>query len=149
MTFTLYLVDESLMPSEDAEGTPAATPAAIIAAVLERGGRWSTIRTDVDQFADAIQTLDAFAGGRGFLSDLAFAGSPHYLLAGYPGQWRLGYFPASLVHHLHGAFQLQAPEMDEVLHEKPDVIRRACRTLLLALADASERGFALAVAHDG
>ena len=147
MTFTFYVVDERLMPPESALGTPQATPEAIVAAVRERGGRWSVVTAGVEHFADAFETLDRFIGNEGFLPALAFQGSPHHLLVEYPGDWNLGYFEASLAHHLSGAFRLQSAEIEEVFADKAEPVEAVYEGFLSALEEADERGFAVAILH--
>ncbi len=146
MTFTFYVVDERQMPPESA-GDALVTPEAMVVAIRTRGGRWSVVKASVDRFADAFEALDRFIGNKGFLSELAFHGSPDHLLAGHPGAWTLGYFEASLVHHLCGAFRLQSAEMEEALRDKPEPVQSIYEGFLSALEEADERGFAVAILH--
>lgn len=148
MTYTFYVVDESQMPAEDAAGTQATTPEAIMACVRQKGGRWSTVNAGVEEFSSLYETLDRFVGNEGFLPELAFSGSPNFLLAGYPGPWRLGYFEASLVHHLLGAFRLQSSEIEGALKGAQESTKMLYSTFLSALEDAHDRNFGVSILHD-
>jgi len=148
MRFTVFVVDESLLPGESAQGSPAATPAAIFEAIRKNGGRWASVSAKVDQFADAFQSLDRFIGGKGFFPQLAFYGSPHMLLAGDPSEPILGYFEASLVPHLHGVFSQLATDVEKVVASKDEATEAVQRAVLSALEEAAERGYAVAILHN-
>ena len=147
MTYTFYIVDESQMPSEDATGTPAATPEAITALIRETGGMWAAVDADVDEYLALWETLDRFIGNEGFLQEIAFGGSPHLLLTGYPGRWRLGYFEASLCQHLLGAFRLQSAEIEEAMKGSSEATKNLYAAFFSALEDANDRNFAVAILH--
>ena len=140
MTYTFYVVDEKAVAR-------AKTPESIVAAIREFGGRWSVVEVGAEHFAAAFELLDAYAGNEDFLRELAFRGSPDYVLAGNKGQWALGYFEASLVHDLDGAFRLQSEEIEPVLRARPDPLQSVCDGFLSALEEANERGFAVAIIH--
>lgn len=144
MNYTMYAIDEAAMP---AEGDPSATPEGFVAAIRARGGRWASVKADPEAFADAFATLDDFVAGGGFLVDLAARGSPKHLLVGFPGDWRLGYFEASLVPHLDGAFRLLSDEIAAALESRGEATRAVARAFLSALEDAAPRRFAVAVIH--
>lgn len=147
MKFTFYLVDQKQMPPESAARTAAATPEAITALIRSLGGRWSTVYAEIDEFADAFETLDRFTGGNGLLPDLAFRGSPNFLLVGYPGKWRLGYVEASLVPALAGAFRLQSSEVEQLMGPKGDTTDGLYNAFVGALDDANERNLDVAIIH--
>lgn len=144
MTYTFYVVDESAMPRE---GEPAATPEGVAMAIAERGGRWSFVKADPRSFNDAFEVLDRFVDGGGFLTQLASRGSPHLALADDFGEWRLGYFEASLTPHLDGAFRLLSDEIDAVLETMDEGAVNVVNVFRSALEDAAGRGFAVAVLH--
>lgn len=148
MTFAFYLVDEKTMPPESAAGSPSAAPEAIIAKIREEGGPWAEIRGNVDEFADAFITLDGFVEGEGLLPNLAFAGSPHLMLTGAPGRWRLGYFEASLAPSLDGAFRLLSDEIGAAFAEKSETTVDTLEAFTSALSEANQRGLAVAILHE-
>jgi hypothetical protein len=148
MTFTFYVVDEARMPPESARRSPAATPPAVVQSIRDEGGRWGSVHVWIDDFAEAFQRLDGYVGGKGLLPELAFSGSPHLILTGTPGAWRLGYFEASLVTHLYGAFRLQSLRIDEEMARVRAGVEEVYQAFLSALEEADERGFAVAIVHD-
>jgi hypothetical protein len=69
------------------------------------------------------------------------------MLVGYPGKWRLGYFEASLVPALAGAFRLQSSELEQVMEPKGDTTEGIFDAFIDALDDANERNLAVAIIH--
>jgi hypothetical protein len=92
--------------------------------------------------------LEGFANAPDFLRDLAFAGSPHLLLMEYPGPWRLGYFEASLVPHLHAVINHFADEIDAAVAARGAASEHLFAAFRSALEEASSRGFAVAILHE-
>lgn len=147
MKFTVYVVDESLLPGENDQGTPAASASAIYSAIRKQGGHWSQVSANVDQFEDAFKSLDAFLGGDGFLVQIAFRGSPGLLLIDDPQETLLGYFEKSLVPHLYGVFYELSEDVEKVLNQKDDATEAVLHAFLSALEEAQTRGFAVAILH--
>ena len=147
MNYTFYVVDETKMPPASARGTALASPAALRTAVEKHGGRWSSVDADVQSFAGTFSTVDELIGSESYLANLAFTGSPGMLLAGYGGSWRMGYFDASLVHHLYGALSGLATEIEAAISEKPEGAEDVYRAFASALEEAGERGFGVAILH--
>jgi hypothetical protein len=147
MKFTVYVVDESLLPGEKDAGTPAASPHAIYAAIRKHGGLWSRVSPSVDQFEDAFKSLDPLIGDEGFLLQLAFRGSPGLLLIDDPEESLLGYFEKSLVPHLHGVFSELAEDVEKIMDAKDAPIEDVQYAFISALEEATSRGFAVAILH--
>jgi hypothetical protein len=148
MRGTFYVVDEATLPPAFAEGSEAATPAAIIAAIRRHGGRWGQAESSIDEFAAVFETLEGFTGTPDFLRDLAFAGSPHLLLTEHPGPWRLGYFETSLVPHLHAVFNQLDAEIEPAISALGPNCAAVFAAFRSAIEEASSRGFAVAIVHE-
>jgi len=146
--FTFYVVNEAALPPAATRGTAAATPEAVIAAIRERGGRWTQVGLGVDAFAKVFETIERFTGTSNLLPNLAFTGSPQLLLTARPGTWRLGYFEASLVPHLHAVLQHFGSTIDAAMEPLGDDAEAAFAAFRSALAEAAARGFAVAILHE-
>lgn len=147
MSFVYYTVDERLLPWGEGAEDESVTPETVIAAVERTGGEFATVAGRSEELAAAFEALDEFAGGEGLLPEMAYSGSPGLVLTGRPGHWRLGYFEASLVEHLHGAFRLQREDVEEALGGLPEAARGLGQAFLEALDDAKSRGLAVAIVH--
>ena len=148
MRFVFYVVDEADMPPASAEGTPAATPAFISAAIRDHGGRWGEVDVPIDDFAAMFETLDRIMGTTDFMPELAFSGSPHLLLSSSPGFWRLGYFERSLVQHLMPVFNMSGEDIEAALSPHGAAALDVFAAFRSAVEEAASRDLAVAVLHE-
>ena len=148
MRADFYIVDEAKLPSAAAEGTAAGTPGAIIADIRRHGVLWREEPAEIEEFLATFKALDPFTGGGDFIVDLAFAGSPHLLLAKQPGPWRLGYFEESLVPHLNAVFEQLDGEIGKAIASVGPVATNLYQSLRSAFEEAASRKAAVAILHN-
>jgi hypothetical protein len=144
MTLTFYLCDESELL---AALSTDATPQTVITEIRRHGSRWMSAEASLTQLERAFEILDEFARSGDFLRQIAFAGSPNYMLSSQPGDWRLGYFEASLAASLNGAYHLQSQKLEEVIDQELDGVQSVVNAFLATLEQAAFEDRSVAMLH--
>lgn len=148
MKISFWVVDESALGEDRMQLAAQQGPDAVVQAIVANAGPWGGLAIDPDTFAQLFQILDEVTETPDFLVDLAFAGSPHLVLTGHPGPWRLGYFEASLVQHLQPVFNLEAERIEPKVEALGPVAREAWLRLRQSLDEAFVEGRAVAIVHE-
>jgi hypothetical protein len=147
MDVEFFVVDESMLTEASMLIAAQEGPDTVIQSIVDNGGPWGYVRIDPEEFASIFRILDRITGTEDFLVDLAFAGSPHLVLTGKIGPWRLGYFEASLVQHLQPVFNLSAQSIEQEMRGLSENANELYTRLRQSLDDAFLRHFAVAIIH--
>ena len=145
MRVSFYVTDESALTEAAMQAAAAQGPQA--AAIVRHGGPWGDVDVEPEDFAAVFHVLDRAMDMGDFLADLAFAGSPHLVLTGRPGPWRLGYFEASLVQHLQPVLNALDEDIAGRIAALPGTAGTVYLRLRQALDDAFLRNAAVAIIH--
>lgn len=147
MRVSFFVADEGPLTEERMLKAAAQGPAAVVSAIVHNAGPWGEVDVAPEDYAAVFSVLDQALEMGDFLVDLAFAGSPHLVLTGHPGPWRLGYFEASLVEHLQPVFNVLADSIGERIAALPDSAATVYLRLRQAMGDAYLRNGAVAIIH--
>jgi hypothetical protein len=147
MRVSFYVTDESALTEAAMQEAAAQGPQAVAAAIVRHGGPWGEVDVEPEDFAAVFHVLDSAMDMGDFLADLAFAGSPHLVLTGSPGPWRLGYFEASLVRHLQPVLNALDEDIAARIAALPGNAGTVYLRLRQAMDDAFLRNAAVAIIH--
>jgi hypothetical protein len=147
MRVSFFVADESVLTEAAMQQAAAVGPQAVAAAIVRHAGPWGEVDVEPEDFAGVFHVLDSAMATGDFLADLAFAGSPHLVLTGHPGPWRLGYFDASLVQHLQPVLNALADGIGERIAALPGSAGTVYLRLRQAMDDAFLRHAAVAIIH--
>ncbi|XXT18668.1 hypothetical protein WME94_51415 [Sorangium sp. So ce429] len=148
-TFTLYVVDERVLPGGSSGMSDRQRYDALVAAVRAKGARWASLELDVSEFADALELIDDQMGGTDFLPVFAFNNSPHNLLGNHGDCPCFGYFNPEQAGDLNDCLQGVSSEIDAYVEESDDETTESVFQAFQSTAkEAARRGYAVAVLHD-
>jgi hypothetical protein len=147
MRVSFFVADEGALTEESMLQAAAQGPHAVASAIARHAGPWGEVEVTPEDYAAVFRVLDEALKTGDFLVDLAFAGSPHLVLTGHPGPWRLGYFEASLVQHLQPVFNALADSIGERVAALPGNAGTVYLRLCQSMADAFLRNGAVAIIH--
>jgi hypothetical protein len=146
--FTLYVVDEGHLPSQMEGLSDLEKYQKLLVAVKAKGSRWTQLKMDVLDFANALETIDGEIGGTGFLPVFAFNNSPHDVLGPECDCPSFGYFNLEQVKDLHAVLNEMPPQVvEEILSAGGDVLEEVFYAFKSAAEEAATRGYALAIIH--
>ena len=143
MIFTCYVIDEKRL------GPELSSPGAILTQLQRYGADWGTAEASEEQLMAMFGVLDRFAGTRTLLATLARRGSPRHALLASLEPWRMGYFQAGLVRHLHVVLRSRADAIGSAMAMIGDAAELLCYRFTSSVEEASARGGAVAIRHHG
>ena len=146
-TFTLYVVNEDKLPAKLEGLSDMEKYNRLVAAVEAEGARWAVLELRTEDFAAALESIDRRIGDTGFLPVFAFNNSPHNVLGNYGEGPCFGYFNPIQVKDLHACVQALSPETLEDDDVGENILDEVFYAFESVAAEASKRGYALAVIH--
>lgn len=149
MRVIFYVVDESALSESRMQDAAVAGPQAVVDVIVAHAGPWGEVAVEPEDYAAVFHLLDRAVASGDFLVELAFAGSPYLVLTGHPGQWRLGYFEASLIQNLQPALNALAGSIVDDIEALPANARTVYLRMRQAMDDAFLRNAAVAIIHSG
>lgn len=149
MHLELRVLDESAWTAGQLQAlADSGGPAAVQALLRSQGALWGTVAASPAQLLQLFELLDQFLGSAPLLADLAFSGSPQLVLAGAPGNWRLGYWEGELVQHLQPVFNSLGADLAPSVAALGEAAEQLYFRWRQALDQAFVQGGGVALLHD-
>jgi hypothetical protein len=145
-TFSLYVVDEELLPTELTGSTDEEMYDQLVTAVESNGKLESSIEMTEDDFIDALEALDKLVEGNRLLPNNAMNHSPHELLGTNSDCPYFGYFSPAQVQELLFLFESLSDEQIDII-ESVETHSEVFEAFRLAVEIALDQEHALAVLH--
>ena len=145
-SFLLYVVDEDALPSELDALSDEEKYDVLVAAVESDGMLHSSIEMTVDDFVDAVETLDKHFGGEQFLPICAMNNSPYDVLGRNSECPFFGYFSPGDVQRTFSALDSLDEEILDTI-ESCETHSEVFHALHSATMEAVETGSAVAIVH--
>lgn len=144
--FSLYVIDEEQLPSDDMGQSDQEIFDALVSAIETKGVLSGAIEMTEDDFVNALETIDSHIGGNRFLPNNAFNNSPYSILGSNGDCPFMGYFSPAQVQEMFALFESLAPEKRDSI-DSVYTHGEVFEALFTAAEDAMQDSFAVAVIH--
>lgn len=145
-SFSFYIVDEEMLPSEFASNDDQSLYEELVSAVESSGEFQNMLEMTEDDFVDALESIDKIIGGDRMLPICAMNNSPHEILGKSADCPYLGYFSPGQVQNLLLLFEgLDESAIDTI--ESVESHSEVYSALLSAIEVAQSMGYSLAILH--
>ncbi|HEY9716033.1 MAG TPA: hypothetical protein V6C69_01085 [Trichormus sp.] len=145
-TFSLYVVDEELLPTELIGDTDEEMYEQLVTAVESNGIVESIIEMTEDDFVDALESIDKLVEGNRLLPNNAMNHSPHELLGTNSDCPYFGYFSPAQVQELLFLFESLSDEQIDII-ESVETHSQVFEAFRMAVEIALDHEHALAILH--
>jgi len=145
-TFTLYVVDEDLLPTELVGNDDEEMYEQLVSAVGENGTLETTVEMTEDDFVDALESIDKLIDGNRLLPNNAMNHSPHELLGNNSDCPYFGYFSPAQVQELLFLFESLSDEQIDII-ESVETHSQVFSAFRSAAESALDFEHALAIVH--
>ena len=144
----MYLIDETAYPSKS-DNSPEGIREDVLGITRRQGTPWGQLECSVTSFVQALDILDRWVQGTGFIPTFLTLNSPHKLLDGQ-GFIDFGYLSPSMASDLSECFDdLDEDWIDEQIDEAPDaLLGDVFEWLTSGLEEAARRGWAVSVIYE-
>jgi hypothetical protein len=145
-TFSIYLVDEELLPMELSGLSDEEIYAELVAAIEENGELQTMVEMTQDDFIDALESIDQIIEGNRLLPNCAMNNSPHGILDKSSEGPYFGYFSPSQVQELYFMIDSLSDETIDKI-ESVETHSEVFSEFSMAANEAVKMDYAIAVLH--
>jgi hypothetical protein len=145
-SFSIYIVDEDLLPTELLGMTDEEIHGQITSAIETNGKLHQVIEMTEDDFVDALDAIDTLIEGNGALPNGAMNNTPNQLLDKSSECPFIGYFEPGQVQKLFYMFEALSEDSMDVI-ESVETHSEVFEAFRSALSDALDFEQAIAVLH--
>jgi hypothetical protein len=145
-TFSLYIINEDLLPVEYTGNSDEETFEQLIVAVETNGKLHQVVEMTEDDFIDALESIDTIVEGNRLLPNCAMNNSPHEVLDKMNECPYFGYFTPAQAQELYYFFEgLSEDSVDTI--ESVETHSEVFEAFRTAVAEAGSSEAAVAVLH--
>lgn len=145
-SFSLYLIDETLLPAENLGMSDQEIYDALVAAVETNGKLHQVVEMTEDDFVDSLESIDSAVEGNRMLPICAMNNSPFEMLDKNSDTPFFGFFSPAQVQTMFYLFEALPEDALDTL-ESVETHAEVLEAFRTASSDAIDYDYALAVVH--